>query len=96
DSAEWPDPEKFIPERFTQEEKQKRSSMSYLPFGAGPRICIGMRFALMEIKIALVTVLRTVKFIRVKETEVPLQLNAGITISPKNGIKIGLEERSSP
>ena len=37
----YPDPDKFDPERFTEENKQKRNNYSYMPFGEGPRICIG-------------------------------------------------------
>ncbi|EDO33558.1 predicted protein, partial [Nematostella vectensis] len=54
----WTDPERFDPERFSRECKQSRDPYSYLPFGHGPHNCIGMRFAQMEIKLALVRVLR--------------------------------------
>jgi cytochrome P450 family 6 len=41
DSKYYPDPERFDPERFSEEEKKKRPHFSYLPFGEGPRMCIG-------------------------------------------------------
>jgi len=46
----------FNPENFSKENKAKRHPYTYLPFGQGPRNCIGMRFALLEAKIALIQV----------------------------------------
>jgi len=48
DNKYYPEPEKFIPERFLAEEKAKRPNGIYLPFGDGPRICIGGVYFSME------------------------------------------------
>ena len=57
-------------DRFSVEEKEKRPQLCHLPFGWGPRNCIGMRFALMEIKMALISILQKYKFMQALETEV--------------------------
>ncbi|KAI8981092.1 cytochrome P450 [Pilobolus umbonatus] len=59
---EFPDPEKFDPDRWTSEEEQKRSRFSWLPFSTGPRGCIGMVFALQEAKTVLSMLLYRFKF----------------------------------
>lgn len=58
----YPDPEKFDPERFSEEEKAKRPAMAYLPFGDGPRNCIGLRFGYLQTKVGLATFLKNYKF----------------------------------
>ena len=58
------------PVRFTDEEKAKRPQFCYCPFGSGPRNCIGMRFALLEIKIALIELMKIFTFIKAPDTEV--------------------------
>lgn len=54
----FPNPEKFDPHRFSDENKDSIMQGSYLPFGLGPRTCIGSRYALMEGKLLLFTLLR--------------------------------------
>ncbi|KAL5491876.1 hypothetical protein EMCRGX_G017242 [Ephydatia muelleri] len=91
----WEDPMNFRPERFSVEEKEKRPQLCHLPFGWGPHNCIGMRFALMEVKMALISILQKYKFMQALETEVPLQtVVAGLTLQPKNGIYVKIQSRN--
>uniref|UniRef100_A0A663LNI6 Thromboxane-A synthase n=1 Tax=Athene cunicularia TaxID=194338 RepID=A0A663LNI6_ATHCN len=89
----WPEPEKFMPERFTEEAKKERHPFAYLPFGAGPRGCIGMKMGLLETKITLLRILQKFQFKTCPETEIPLQLKSKATLGPKNGVYIMLESR---
>lgn len=76
DPTYYPDPEKFDPERFTEENKQKRPNYSYIPFGDGPRFCIGMRFGLMAAKSGLIRVLLRYELTPCEGTPVPLVLDS--------------------
>ena len=91
DLGAWKEPETFDPERFRSSVKDTRHPYQFLPFGAGPRNCIGMRFALMEIKIALVKILMKYKFVRSPETQVPMALHAGNTLSPRDGVYLRVD-----
>ncbi|CAF1466073.1 unnamed protein product [Adineta steineri] len=91
----WPDPEKFIPERFLPEEKAKRHPMAFLPFGDGPRNCIGMRFALLEAKIAIAKAIRVIEIQSCEKTEIPLILTKTTMLSPQNGVWLRVARRSA-
>ncbi|KAL8590475.1 hypothetical protein ACOMHN_011688 [Nucella lapillus] len=54
----WPEPEKYLPERHTPEAKASRHPFAFLPFGHGPRNCIGMRLAQLEIRMAVASILQ--------------------------------------
>ncbi|CAN9498748.1 unnamed protein product [Ophioblennius macclurei] len=94
DPEHWPEPEKFIPERFTPEAKAARHPFVYLPFGAGPRNCVGMRLAQLEMRMALVRLLRRFSIIACSETKVPLDLKSQSTLGPKNGVFVKIEKRN--
>ncbi|KAK9393084.1 cytochrome P450 3A9-like [Crotalus adamanteus] len=74
DPEYWPEPDQFRPERFSKEVKEKINPFTYLPFGAGPRNCIGMRFALLTMKAAVARLMQHFTFQPCKETQIPLVL----------------------
>jgi cytochrome P450 len=83
----WEEPEKFDPERFLGTNKGKINPVAFQPFGTGPRNCIGMRFAILEIKLALARLLCKYKLVAGPSTEVDIQVDyKPITMTPKNGV----------
>ena len=83
----YPEPRKFRPERFLE---RKFSPYEYIPFGGGPRRCIGAAFAMYELKIALATLLRQYQFRLVKDAPVKY-VQRGLTMGPKGGIDMVIE-----
>ena len=83
----WPDPDAFQPRRFADRKAIKR--YAYLPFGDGPRICIGASFALQEVVIILATLLANFRFTPVKGRDPdPVMI---ITLRPKGGVWLEAE-----
>jgi cytochrome P450 len=80
----FPEPERFDPSRFEARAEQSRHRLSYLPFGAGPRTCIGGHFALMEGPIVLATILGRVDLELAKPT--PVEPEPSATLRPKGGV----------
>ncbi|KAM8815567.1 thromboxane-A synthase isoform 2-T2 [Rhynchonycteris naso] len=93
DPEHWPSPEAFDPERFTAEAQRSRRPFTYLPFGGGPRSCLGVRLGLLEVKLTLLHILREFRFEACLETQVPLQLESKSALSPKNGVYIKIISR---
>ncbi|XP_050528367.1 cytochrome P450 6k1-like [Daktulosphaira vitifoliae] len=89
DSKYYPEPLKFDPDRFSDEEKAGRTSGTYLPFGDGPRVCIGKRFSEMEMKLALTELLTRYEVEPCEKTDSPLIFFVKTPVfTPTNGIKL--------
>ena len=87
----WDRPEAFMPERFHPENRDKIDRYQYLPFGAGPRVCIGMSFAMQEAIIALAILLSRFRFDTVAETKPwPVQK---LTTQPQGGLPMRVTRR---
>ncbi|XP_042294121.1 cytochrome P450 3A9-like isoform X2 [Sceloporus undulatus] len=91
----WEEPEEFRPERFSKENKESINPYIYLPFGAGPRNCIGMRFALLTLKAGVVSLLQNFTFRPCKETQIPLELSTMGLMVPKKPIILKAVSRAS-
>jgi cytochrome P450 len=87
----WDNPERFDPTRFTKESSEKRPRFAYLPFGGGPRVCIGASLAMTE-TILILAVLAQRFRLRLAEGQV-VTLQTRITLRPKNGMTMILERR---
>ncbi|XP_033761677.1 cytochrome P450 3A8-like isoform X2 [Pecten maximus] len=87
----WPEPEKFIPERFSAEAKANMDPFVFLPFGAGPRNCIGLRLALLTMKMAIARMLQTYRPIKSPNTQVPIEIKK-LAIRP-DGFVMKFERR---
>ncbi|CAH0561307.1 unnamed protein product [Brassicogethes aeneus] len=91
----YPDPDKFDPERFSDENKAKRHPSTWMPFGLGPRECIGLRFALMQVKVCLVKVLKDYDVTLNEKTIVPLTFQKqGIFLVSEGGIWINVSKQN--
>ena len=87
----WPDAERFDPERFHPERSKNRHFFSYLPFGAGPRTCIGAGMAMLEIQLVLAQILQRFR-VRVAPDH-PIEAAAKVTLKPRYGIPVTLSRR---
>jgi len=87
----WTDPEEFRPERFLPGAREKIDRFAFIPFSAGPRICIGAGFAMQEAVIALATIMKTVSVETVvKQESIPVHR---ITLRARGGIRLRVRER---
>jgi cytochrome P450 len=80
----WHRPNEFMPENFSTAESEARDRFLYLPFGAGPRVCVGANFAMMQAHIILATLLARFQFEPGPgRAPVPTML---MTVRPDNGV----------
>ncbi len=87
----WPDPERFDPDRFLPEREAERHKAAWIPFGVGPRVCIGNSFALIEGPLVLATLMRTLTFdINPRRSIEP---DSFATLRPKGGVPARVRRR---
>lgn len=89
----YPDPEAYKPERFMPENKDKLNPYAYIPFGVGPRNCIGMRFAYQEIKLCLAKIVRRYRVSASLNTPAKLSFRKGIPLLMPENTLINIERR---
>jgi cytochrome P450 len=89
--AHWDDAERFDPERFTPERVAARPKFAYLPFGAGPRQCIGSQFAMIEAHLVLATLAQRYRLSLASGP--PVEPWPLITLRPRHGIRMQIERR---
>jgi cytochrome P450 len=88
----WDEPLRFDPDRFTQEARRARPRFAYYPFGGGPRLCIGMGFALAEATLMLARLCQHVRLERAPAAP-PLSLRPEITLRPDPGVMVRVVAR---
>jgi len=91
--AFWEDPEAFRPERFAPEPSKARPRLAYLPFGAGPRQCIGNHFAMLEAQLIVTAIVQRFRLVLVPGQ--PVEPRPLITLKPRYGVRMTLEPRAS-
>lgn len=87
----WEAPDEFRPERMAADKKKAFLPNQYLPFGSGPRMCIGHQFAITEMQIVLATIIQRYTFRRIDEG--PVSLIPSITLRPGDPLRFTFERR---
>jgi len=86
----WPEPDVFRPERFAPENSAARTRYAYLPFGAGPRTCVGLNFAMTEILVVLAMLLQRFR-LKLAIDPAKVRPDPSVTLHPRPGIPVLLE-----
>jgi cytochrome P450 len=84
----WERPEEFDPDRFDPVSGPKRDKYQYLPFGAGPRVCVGANFAMMQAQIILATLIQRFRFRPSEPAPHPVMT---MTVRPEPGVFLELQ-----
>ncbi|XP_003509725.1 lithocholate 6-beta-hydroxylase [Cricetulus griseus] len=96
DPEYWTEPEVFRPERFSKENKGSIDPYVYLPFGSGPRNCIGRRFALISMKLAVISILQNFTLQTCEQTEIHPKFSRQPILQPENPIILKVVSRDKP
>ena len=91
-AALWPDAEVFRPERFATAAQPPLPTYGYLPFGGGPRLCVGSHFALTELQLVLIQTLRRYRVLPTAAT--PPGMNPLVTLRPDGEMRLRFERRA--
>jgi cytochrome P450 len=91
DPRYFTEPNRFYPERWTEEFTSRLPKYAYFPFGGGPRVCIGNYFALMEVVLLLATIGQRFRFSLLPEH--PVSLMPAMSLRPADGIKVKVQNR---
>ncbi len=95
DPKYFDNPTKFNPENFSQEMKDQRNPYAYMAFGVGPRNCVGMRFALLQVKTAIVRLVANYEILECSKTITEMVPDPfSRSFMPKGGIWIKLQKRN--
>jgi cytochrome P450 len=90
----WQDPETFNPERFSKEEVKQRTPFTFLPFGGGPRVCIGQHYAMLQVLMILSDLIRRYDFeLAPGQTIEPRPM---VILRPRHGIRMTFTQTTAP